>query len=865
MRKVLVLMFFILAFLSCKSKNTLQDYINKGFYKPSINNSINLIPQSIGDGGNIYVPSGREINFSLKLDNKYDVPLKVNVIVPDEKKHLFEKLPEVKNIETKIIELSFEFKAEAEPSGSNNFLGESVPIEIIIHNRENEREFHRLSVDLNCNTSPLSILDSAITYNEENDEFVIHTPKNTGIHNDLKELIIELSTEKDSQKYKQNFSIANVAEQDQDIVLQVKDLLSKPSSKRKIKVIVKDKAGLLSEQIVKDSGAKKFTSITLVPPTFNVTKKLSIEDGFAPPKIKELHNFFQKKEDWESSGYKVEYDVTGTPFEYNKTKDLFFNKQAGLGSFLITIILKQPLHPDVNSTWSVTITAKNDANLATEGILIEDKTNYSMFSNIKELKPLSSIKNLLFTTDSSGVKIAICDIDYTDFDTNLKVSLKTNDDQAKIGKEGGVDLTNSYEESIELEKHAGSLKDITFIITAEDDSIQKYKIVFKRKPSVQVSIKIEFDHGTLTTEKAKLEAEWDYGKTSTKKDIVSFFIAQGKDVDFNINLPNDWKIEKVFSSFIPHGLSDGKANRYTLTASADFILTLKIKPQVVVSWEVVAGDSNGIFSSANIDGKELNSQPNKITATRDGSSAIFVVQPNAGYRVKEWLINGNKVISNTQNIRLEDDNKTLKLYDMQTNVVVSVSFREDTYEVKWEIPNNSIASIQVLINGESKTSGLEHVLRGTEVHFAVSTNEGYKFKEWVGDVEAGNETNNSFNIVVKKDIEIKAIFLCKISVELDASAHENAEIHLKIKAPDGGSVSEEYVAKKGSPIDGIEFEVGSTIILKSNEGYEVTEWFNNGVMLLSPPFKSGSLVSSDVSVENARRNYKLKAKMGRRS
>ncbi|MGP1520440.1 MAG: hypothetical protein ACTTIZ_02875 [Treponema sp.] len=117
----------------------------------------------------------------------------------------------------------------------------------------------------------------------------------------------------------------------------------------------------------------------------------------------------------------------------------------------------------------------------------------------------------------------------------------------------------------------------------------------------------------------------------------------------------------------------------------------------------------------------------------------------------------------------------------------------------------------------------------------------------------------------KKDIEIKAIFLCKISVELDASAHENAEIHLKIKAPDGGSVSEEYVAKKGSPIDGIEFEVESTIILKSNEGYEVTEWFNNGVMLLSPPFKSGSLVSSDVSVENARRNYKLKAKMGRRS
>ncbi|MGP1415637.1 MAG: hypothetical protein ACTTJ6_06910 [Treponema sp.] len=253
--------------------------------------------------------------------------------------------------------------------------------------------------------------------------------------------------------------------------MQVKDLLSKPSSKRKIKVIVKDKAGLLSEQIIKDSGAKKFTSITLVPPTFNVTKKLSIEDGFAPPKIKELHNFFQKKEDWESSGYKVEYDVTGTPFEYNKTKDLFFNKQAGLGSFLITIILKQPLHPDVRSAWSVTITAKNDANLATEGILIEDKTNYSLLSNIKELKPLSSIKNLLFTTDSSGVKIAICDIEYTDFDTNLKVSLKTNDDQAKIGKEGGVDLTNSYEESIELEKHAGSLKDITFIITAKGSPI----------------------------------------------------------------------------------------------------------------------------------------------------------------------------------------------------------------------------------------------------------------------------------------------------------------------------------------------------------------------------------------------------------
>ncbi|MGP1438398.1 MAG: InlB B-repeat-containing protein [Treponema sp.] len=712
-------------------------------------------------------------------------------------------------------------------------------------------------------TRPLPVLDTSITYNKVNDEYVIHTPKNDGIHTDLKELEIELSTEKDSEIYRQRFSIANSSEQDKDLHLRIKDLISKASGKRTLKVKVKDKAGLVSSQTIKDSGNKIFTSVTPIPSSIKLSKKQSINEGFAKPKIKELYEFFQKPEDWESLNYKVEYNSSGTPFEYDNEKQLFFNTQGtNSGVFTIIITLKQPFATDIVSNFTVTITAQNDTSLEIEnGSLIKDITDYSLFERTKELKPLADITSLEFTP-SSDLLLAYCDVDYTGFITNLNISLKTNNNEAKIGKENESNLTNTYKETIQLQKEAGMTKKVSFVVTAENGTIQKYKIIFRRKASAKVKIKLEFSPATVTTENAKVKAEWEYSKVEINKNEFEFTIAQGKNINFNINVPDDWEIEKVFSDFPAHGLSNGKNSSYNLLVSGNFVLTVIIKPQIIVSW--TRENENGQFSSVHINGK-LSNTP---ATAKKGSNAIFKVEPNEGYQVRKWKINGIEITDSTPNTVLSDDERTLTINNLQDNVVaISVMFAEDKYEVKWEIPSSTEGIIEASIGGEPKTSGLEYVKRGTEIHFEVNTFGGYKFKNWQCNVkdEEEDKNDNSFTAHVKKDIELKAIFVqvFKISVELDSNVPDEAEIYLSIKAPNETSPTA-YIVKKGTAINNIEFEKGSDIMLKAHEGYEVTKWLNNDIEITSLPFKSAYIVYSDVNLTNVAQNYKLKVEMKRK-
>jgi hypothetical protein len=861
-KKLLFITLLLIEIISCKPKDALRDYIERGFYSPMVKDSIKIIPQNVSDKGVAYVPSSQDINIFFKLENTYNIPLKVNIMLPEEKKYLFEKLPVATKIEAKMIELSFMFKGEAEPKISNNFLGETVPIDVVINNRESGREFYRFNFSLNCNTVPLPIVDSSISYDQENDEYTIHTPKNGGIHSDLKELVIELSSEKEEQSYKETISIANTSEQDKDVKLNIKSLLSKVSGKRSLKLKVKDKAGLISSQTTK-IGSKTFNTITLEPSNFSISKNKSIYNGFAPPKIKELYEFFQKEEDWKSLGYKIEYDVTGTPFTYDAEKKLFFNKEEiSVGTFPITIRLKQPQASDAVTTWSVIITAKNDTSLATEnGVLIKDVTLYPN-SEQKELKPLNDITSLAFS-DLSGVKIAHCDIDYTDFETNLTLSLKPNDDGARIGKEGDTTLTDKYKESIKLNKEAGSINEASIILKAENDEIQKYKIIFRRKPSAKVIVKLVINHSTYTTDKAKIESEWDYGKVSTKvstsNDGKSFLVAKGKNVNFNIKVPEEWEIESVASNLASHDLNGGTNNAYELSVTGDFTLTVTIKPQVVVSWTLEAGGANGKFDIVAINGITQKSSP---SVAKKGSNAVFNVSFNNGYQIKEWTLNEHKITENTGKVSLSSDGRTLTIKDIQTDIAVSVSFREDRYEVKWETPPPAEGHVQVTVGSEVKSVSPIYVKKGTGVSFTIILKPDYQFKEWLVNNKKQNG-NPSVIIKVEEDIEVvaKSVKIFNFSLELD-DVPEGAKIQVSITPP-GETEYSLYTAEKGKKIEEIKFESGSTIILKANENYKVTDWKNENISLISPPWKNETIVNSEVTLqgEKTKKDYKLKVKM----
>ena len=155
MKKINVTIFtslLILAFFSCKRQGSMKEYIERGFSKPTIGDGNIVEFKSVGDGGKVYVPSEKEIEVQFAIKNKYNQELTGTVEIPEDKKTLFSKEPEIKELAPTKMVVAFNFKSDAEPKAVNQFLGESVGMTLKIFDKKTGRFLSSQELTANCNT-----------------------------------------------------------------------------------------------------------------------------------------------------------------------------------------------------------------------------------------------------------------------------------------------------------------------------------------------------------------------------------------------------------------------------------------------------------------------------------------------------------------------------------------------------------------------------------------------------------------------------------------------------------------------------------------------------------------------------------------
>ncbi|MFP4557342.1 MAG: choice-of-anchor J domain-containing protein [Bacteroidales bacterium] len=130
-------------------------------------------------------------------------------------------------------------------------------------------------------------------------------------------------------------------------------------------------------------------------------------------------------------------------------------------------------------------------------------------------------------------------------------------------------------------------------------------------------------------------------------------------------------------------------------------------------------DENGTLN-AEVDGGPINSGDEVY----ENAEVTFSAEPNDGYQIKEWTLNGD-VIADYHEL-----NYTIS--SLSGPAEVNVAFEEiPTHSVTFATASDN-GEISATVNGDDITSGQE-VDEGAEVVFTASPNDGYQVKEWQVD------------------------------------------------------------------------------------------------------------------------------------
>ena len=137
------------------------------------------------------------------------------------------------------------------------------------------------------------------------------------------------------------------------------------------------------------------------------------------------------------------------------------------------------------------------------------------------------------------------------------------------------------------------------------------------------------------------------------------------------------------------------------------------------------GDSNTKFLSG--------------TSIERGQKLIFIADPNAGYVVDSWTVNGTKIDTNSTVYKLSDDKTILTassfsdgMLDSNQQMKVVVSFKSDQHTISYHVNGvNGTLTAETSDNNPVTNGG--NVAEGTSVTFTAKPDTGYSIEKWVVD------------------------------------------------------------------------------------------------------------------------------------
>ena len=354
------------------------------------------------------------------------------------------------------------------------------------------------------------------------------------------------------------------------------------------------------------------------------------------------------------------------------------------------------------------------------------------------------------------------------------------------------------------------------------------EVVFETLPNANYRIKTWKDNSAVVN---GTDATYTISNLTATHNVTVEYEMITYAVSFSVVNGNGSLTAKVGSSNITNGAQVQYGSSVVFTASPNTGYRVKVWKKDNVEVEGVTGTSytvTGLSAALNVtveyeqasytvNFNAVNPLFGSLTATVDGSGIasgttvlhgkdiLFTASPDAGYRVKQWLLNGNVVNGTNIGYALNHTSEN----------IVTVEFELVDYTINFSVENGN-GNISATANSTSFTTGTKQLHGGTLV-FTATANANYRIKEWKDNGTVVNGTNGSYTIANLSEAHT-------VTVEFELVTYA---VTFEVTGDNGGISA----TVGGTAITSVaQVQHNSTVVFtaKPNAGYRVKKWTSNG-------------------------------------
>ena len=503
--------------------------------------------------------------------------------------------------------------------------------------------------------------------------------------------------------------------------------------------------------------------------------------------------------------------------------------------------------------WSKNVKASEDLSGASLDAL---DSNTEVVVTIKE-KPVvtipSGISNGTLTViykDAANKDISVSNGDHIPNGTQLLVTLTPEKgyvvDEDALGTSVETEYTDEDKSGNTTDTKSYKVENVIANVTVKGafKALRTHKVTYE--PVIAAG---ESANGTLTAKADRKQMdiykvdELTTGEKVYEGSTLTFTAAP--DTDYSIQ---EWRVNgKVLKE-------DGiKVTDSTLTIAnveKDYTVTVQFKKSG--SDTTIAAGANGKIISA-VAGKVdqiANIESGFVLAS--GATVDITAQPDTGYKVGCWKVNGKVVDGQTGNTY------TYTADENGTGAAITVQFVQIDYAVSWSAVNGTVKA--------EDTSGTEYegnkadIRGGSKVTFSATPKEAYKVSCWkVNGKVVDGENANTFTFTVPSGAkEIPEVASYKVE-----AVCEKDQFTLTYAQPSNGTLTARGAAGEVASGDKVNGDEKYTFTVKPDADYIVESWKVDGQVIDSHSASYEVTVKKDteVSVQLVPASYKVTYKV----
>lgn len=503
--------------------------------------------------------------------------------------------------------------------------------------------------------------------------------------------------------------------------------------------------------------------------------------------------------------------------------------------------------------WSNNVKAGEDLSAASLDAL---DSNTEAVVTIKE-KPVvtipSGISNGTLTViykDAANKDISVSNGDHVPNGTQLLVTLTPEKgyvvDEDALGASVETEYTDEDKSGNTTDTKSYKVENVIANVTVKGafKALETHKVTYE--PVIAAG---ESANGTLTAKADRKQMniykvdELTTGEKVYEGSTLTFTAAP--DQDYSVQ---EWRVNgKVLKE-------DGiKVTDSTLTIAnveKDYTVTVQFKKSG--SDTTIAAGANGKIISA-VAGKVdqiANIETGFVLAS--GATVDITAQPDTGYKVGCWKVNGKVVDGQTGNTY------TYTADENGTGAAITVQFVQIDYTVSWSAVNSTVTAKDKTDKDYEGDSA--DIRGGSEVIFTATPNEAYRVSQWKvnGKVVEG-ENANTFTFTVPSGAkETPAVASYKVEVVC-----EKDQFTLTYAQPSNGTLTAKGAAGEVASGDKVNGDEEYTFTVKPDADYIVESWTVDGQVIDSHSASYEVTVKKDteVSVKLVPASYKVTYKV----